>query len=398
MNTDLSDWIRGLLIEANNDVAKVYGLYSSYQNKGGNGSQDSFKRLVRKTASSLVEKARHNMAKDSVAKKVGESRLVEELRILKQENKILLSNESGVQKLMEIVSSVVKVYEPFDMPNLRIKPDDESEAQTAILHISDTHLGEMVSPHDTMNLNEYNSIIAKKRLDRYFEKVIDNSKRLKIDNAVILFGGDLISGIIHEEILRNSDTSIVQTILELSDYLSQQIRELTKYFSSIRVFSTMGNHGRMLPGKPYYAEFNDLNFETIILHFIKRELKDVVDEFVIPEGILTLFSIFDKTYCLTHGNIFKGGNGFSLVPNTIPRDSAKLTGFLPKVDGFFIGHFHVPFISQSFVGGIPVYCNGTTMGANAYSLSNFKTITPPSQNFYVVDRWEGVKYYSEVRV
>lgn len=392
----MREWVKEKLRKYNGSVDLVYGDYNEYVNQGGTSTLESFKRSVRKIASSEKNIAEQDNIKVALNKKLGDSRLLEEIRILKAENKMLLNNESSIQKLVDIVEKAVVVYKPFQAPEVVVR--EVKEDSVAIFHISDTHMGEVVSLKDTLNLNEYNTLITKERLDKYFAKALKNSLEVGAKDAVILFGGDLISGIIHDEIIRNSDATVVETILELSDYLSQQIRNLTKYFKNIRVIATVGNHGRILQGKPYYAEFDGLNFETIILHFIKKELRDIVSEFIIPDGIITVFDVFGKNYCLTHGNIFKGGNGFSLVPNTIPRDSAKLSGFLPKVDAFFIGHFHVPFISQSFVGGIPVYCNGTTMGANAYSIANFKTVTPPSQNFYVLTKEDGIKYYCEIKV
>jgi len=332
--------------------------------------------------------------------KVEKNTLLDQIKILKAENNYLMKNQVEIEKIMSILDQAVTEYEPFDKPNIIL--ENNKKKKTALLMISDIHIGEIVKKEDTLGLNEYSTEIAKKRIDTLFKKCIDNCKELNVSDIVVALGGDLISGIIHEEILRNSDDSLTKIIIGLADYLAQHIRELTKYFNSIKVYSVVGNHGRVLAGKPYYANYSELNFETLILNFMQRELKNVVEEFVLPEGLFTIFNVMGKTICLTHGHIFKGGNGFQVVPNTVSRDSAKLVGMIEmtskRVDYFIIGHFHNPGIGQSFIGNIPVYINGTIMGANAYTISNYKNAIPPSQTLLIMEENIGVKYYNEIRV
>lgn len=335
-----------------------------------------------------------------IGSKVEKNTLLDQIKILKAENNYLMKNQVEIEKIMSILNQAVIEYEPFDKPNIILANDKKKKS--ALLMISDIHIGEIVKKEDTLGLNEYSTEIAKKRIDTLFNKCISNCKELNVSDIAIAFGGDLISGIIHEEILRNSDDSLAKMIIGLADYIVQHIRELTKHFNSIKVYSVVGNHGRVLPGKPYYANYSELNFETLILNFMQRELKNVVDEFILPEGLFTIFDFMGKSICLTHGHIFKGGNGFQVVPNTVSRDSAKLVGMIEmtskKVDYFIIGHFHNPGIGQSFIGNIPVYINGTLMGANAYTISNYKNAIPPSQTLLIMEENIGVKYYNEIRV
>jgi len=333
--------------------------------------------------------------------KVDSHNVQSELKILKAENKHLIEQQATEDRFALILDKAVACYEPYP-----IKASSNASKVSdleAVLFLSDIHMGEAVESHDTMGINVYNSFVAKERIDQYFEKVFSELVFLNIYKATVVFGGDLIGGIIHEEILRSADTAITTSILELSDYLAQKIQQLTQYVDSIRVFSTVGNHGRMIQGKPYYSDYVGYNFETLLLNFIKKETKDCVECFVIPEGTYTLFEIQGKMICLTHGHNFSGGgSGFSPIPNTIPRDTAKIIGAMRKeygnIDYFMIGHFHNPFISNSFIDNVPVICNGSMKGADAYSLNKMKMATKPSQAFLIFEEGTGLKYYSNIEL
>jgi hypothetical protein len=66
----------------------------------------------------------------------------------------------------------------------------------------------------------------------------------KIDRLVLILGGDLMTGYIHEELLENNALSPTQTVLWLQDQIASGIELLSKHFGEIVIPCVFGNHGR----------------------------------------------------------------------------------------------------------------------------------------------------------
>jgi hypothetical protein len=79
--------------------------------------------------------------------------------------------------------------------------------------LSDTHFDEVVNPDEMEGLNAYNREIAMMRLEKWTQNVIKMARHylsgVNYDGVVLILGGDIFSGDIHEELaLTNEDTMI----------------------------------------------------------------------------------------------------------------------------------------------------------------------------------------------
>ena len=74
----------------------------------------------------------------------------------------------------------------------------------AVAMLSDTHWDEVVRPEEVGGVNKYDRAIAEQRLARWVTKVIELSRdyvaNVEVSSLVVLLGGDLVSGDLHEEL------------------------------------------------------------------------------------------------------------------------------------------------------------------------------------------------------
>jgi hypothetical protein len=85
-----------------------------------------------------------------------------------------------------------------------------------VLH-SDVHLDECVEPAEIGFVNAYSREIADARLDKFFKSIVRLSRDyiagINIEALVFAMGGDMISGIIHEELAATNCFPISDTLM-----------------------------------------------------------------------------------------------------------------------------------------------------------------------------------------
>ncbi len=378
------------------DSNKMRDLHKSFCEKHGNCSYASFSRRFRELKvepKQLLEKPK------TIDEKISDFNLKDENKILRNENKMLLDKLVDVERIINSCERAITVYEPFSQPELEISKNVEREA---LLSIGDIHYGETVREEETMGIGNYDMVIAKKRIEKVFASAIHNAKELGITTLNIAFIGDIIDGIIQHDSLIGAEAGVVENIIQVADYLAQLVREASKQFSLIRATCVPGNHGRILyAGKPNNKKYVEFNFDTLVYHFIKKELAQIVPNFEIPKSIFTIMPIMDTKVFVTHGHIFgKGGDGYQPIPNNVSKNMAKLNSLIgtigQKVDFAICGHFHTAIQTLSF-DMIPVYVSGSLVGGDDYSINQLCRSGAPSQGFFCIERGVGIKYHSNIK-
>jgi len=240
-----------------------------------------------------------------------------------------------------------------------------------ILFISDIHFDEYVDPAQIGYVNEYNRQVAIKRIQHTFKTAINILMNYvsnpKYDGLIICLGGDLLSGNIHEELNETNEKPIMKSIIDLTELLHQGISECSKIFKKVSVYCVVGNHGR-LHKKPRMKNRVFDNFEWLIYQNLARQFNDNKDvNFVIPDGPDAVFTVYDKTFLLTHGDQFKGGSGISGIFTPLHlglhRKQTKQAAIHASFDVMMLGHFHQYIHTNNIIvnGSIKGYCEFANM-------------------------------------
>lgn len=221
-----------------------------------------------------------------------------------------------------------------------------------MLFASDWHYGEVVRPEEVGGLNKFNSSIAAKRIERLTATAIDlthnhmGRAKTEYPGIFLMYGGDMISGDIHEELALTNDRTPIQCVNDLTDIMGAQIETLATAFGKIYIPCVTGNHGRntkrmYTKGRVFHSyEWNIYN--NLARHF----KKDSNVHFNIPEETDCRFSVYGHRYLLTHGDTLgvKGGDGIIGALGPIRRGEIKIRNAESQIDRDFdtliMGHWH----------------------------------------------------------
>ena len=122
------------------------------------------------------------------------------------------------EKLEKVLSIVEQAEGMALQPPKWMSPDKpKKSAATLVVMLSDLHFDEVVLPEEVDYLNAYNRQIAKMRLEKWAQNVVKLARHhlsgVTWDGVVILLGGDIFSGDIHEELVETNEDTMLGSLL-----------------------------------------------------------------------------------------------------------------------------------------------------------------------------------------
>ena len=224
-----------------------------------------------------------------------------------------------------------------------------SPGSEMIICLSDLHVGQTFSSV----FGEYNSDIAKRRLNEYLDKIIEVGKLHNVRKVHTISLGDQISGSIHKSVAITNKENVIEQIKLATEFISSFCYELTKYFEVVQFYNVSGNHTRI--DRKDDALHNERLDDTIgwavslslshieNFHYMKHRNLDI--------GLADL-SVCGKTYIACHGD-------YDPMNKQGVSNLCMLLGFIPT--GIFRGHMHYPAINE--LNGVKVIQSGSLVGS-----------------------------------
>lgn len=264
------------------------------------------------------------------------------------------------------------------------KPIARGQA-AAVLVLSDLHIGEVVRAETVLGLNEFNHVVAARRIEEATHRwllLLEKERSIAdIREGVVFLGGDLIGGKIHSDQAEVNDLGIASSIEKAEECLEQVLRTVAKQskLDAITVVCLSGNHDRTTERVQHSSFYENSNASIVYAHLRKRfeGVKGV--RFVLGHGEYHDVKVFDWNIRFTHGHRikFSGGVGGLSIPWN--KHVSKLNK--SKHADFTIGgHLHV--WTYSSEGGFLV--NGSIIGTTNYSLPFGHQ--EPTQAYLTIDR------------
>lgn len=290
-----------------------------------------------------------------------------------QVNAQLIAQIEGLNKALEIVDTAEGAQ--LEPPKWLIAPaSGRKKRATLVLMLSDTHFDEVVDPVEVGGLNAYNRAIAELRLRTWCENAVKMARHylagVTFDGVVLMLGGDLFSGDIHEELKDTNEAVILDSLLHWSEQLGAVIATLADEFGKVHVPVVVGNHGRQ-SRKPRMKQRAKTNYDWLLGKMLERHYQaDKRVTFQVSENADTLVQIYDWGHLLTHGDQVKGGGGIGGIWPPIMRMRARKAQRALDIgqpfETLWMGHWH-QYISTPYL-----VINGSTKGLDEYAwLANF---------------------------
>lgn len=239
---------------------------------------------------------------------------------------------------------------PIDIPNWVLDRPTKDTKHHAIpqMLFTDVHWDELVTPAQIDGVNAYNRTIATARVTRAFRraiKVLDNYVSGVIyDGFKLDLGGDIFSGLIHEELTETNEGTIFESIITVLEVLLPGIRMLAERFGKVDIDAVVGNHGRRTK-KPRSKNRVQDNFDWLVYKLIEREFRgDPRITVHVSEAPDAHYQVYNTRYLLTHGDQFRGGSGISgalapLLLGTARKTRRQVAAGRPH-DVMVMGHWH----------------------------------------------------------
>lgn len=315
----------------------------------------------------------------------------EELRARRERDRLQNENlklEAQIAELTRLLDVVETAEGAAIQPPKWLAPTRSNKAKkaTLVVMLSDTHFDEVVEPNEVDYLNAYNRRIAEQRLRAWAENTIKMARHylagLTYDGIVVILGGDIFSGDIHEELAQTNEDTILGSLLHWSEQLAAALDLLADEFGKIHVASVPGNHGR-LTRKPRAKLRSRTNLDWLLAKMVQRHYRnDRRFTFQIADGADTLISIYDWGHLITHGDQAKGGGGIGGIWPTIMRLRARKAqrhmATDKPFDTLWMGHWHQLIMTPGLV------VNGSLKGTDEYAFIGNFGHEPPQQALAVV--------------
>ena len=327
------------------------------------GGYSVAKYLMDKTANELTEE----MVKRLQSKKDEEYKERIRLQDARREYNKELRAEARYENLVNIMkdclSDVATSNIEFGKKHLHI---ENKKSKYAILMLSDWHYGALCDSQ----WNYYDINVAQLRAEQLVAKTQSYILSLGITDLIVEINGDMCEGMINIGNRVASEESVVEQIINVSKLLSKCILSLKPYVNSIKVVTTLGNHGRLTPNRKEQADERE-NFEMLIPEFLRLTLGDDIP-IVTSQGLdFVKYEFDDKIICLSHGHHDKAK---SAIDNMI-----RVYKVVP--DEVHLGHWH--HMSDLNDSNIHVVVNGSIKGVDDFGLKATRCTTQPSQNLIV---------------
>lgn len=262
----------------------------------------------------------------------------------------------------------------------------KAHAATLCLLVTDTHLDEVVNPDEVGGLNAYDRGIATGRLERAFTGAVkiarDYLSGITIDGAVILWGGDILSGEIHGELEESNEAKTVETLVHWLEPLAAGVDLLARSFGRVHCVGVPGNHGRRTR-KPRYKGRSADNFDTMLYHLLARthaERDDITWQ--VSKALYADVDVRGLHVRLEHGDEAKGGTGIASAMSPLfllhHRRTRQYAAAGRQLDLLVTGHFHSRYQAPGLLVG------GTMKGTDEYSSGRGFAHQEPSQEVFIV--------------
>lgn len=330
------------------------------------GGYNVAKYLMDKTANELTEDMLASLEKKKVEEYKERVRLQDARREYNKELRAEARYEALRETLQETLHNGESLFasnSKFGEKHLRI---EDKTPKSAILMLSDWHYGAICDSQ----WNYYDTSVAKERAEQIINKTIKYILNMGITDLVVEINGDMVEGAINVGNRVASEESVVEQIINVSKLLAKCISTLKPYVKSLKVVTTLGNHGRLTARKKDQADERE-NFEMLIPEFLRLTLGDDIP-IITSQGLdFVKYEFDDKIICLSHGHHDKAT---SAIDNMI-----RVYKVVP--DEIHLGHWH--HMSDLNDSNIHVVVNGSIKGVDDFGLKATRCTTQPSQNLIV---------------
>lgn len=315
-----------------------------------------------------------------------------ELRREKELMESLAGEKSFRAFLANLFRDAVKPLPPPKPP----KPPKKSKGKIErypLLHLSDFHFEEIVKAEAVMGLNSYDIPTACRRAYRVVHAFLDwhrdllASGRFITPELVVSLNGDMLTGTLHGLERHSGSPNIIRSAIACGRLLGLILRDLAAAFPKVRVYGTVGNHGRLPDDKKVPTKDPTRSWDYLAYAWAAQMVsgcKNVTVE--LPESYGCVTQVGGHTCYFGHGNFVKqqlGIVGYGMR-RFVSNMAANLGAAGRPLSYAFFGHFHSRNMSE--FAGVTAFIGPSLIGTQEYGFLGSGSVNRPAQLAFLFDR------------
>lgn len=311
-------------------------------------------------------------------------------------------SQRGLFKAMreELEQSVPTLTPPNLLP---IKPSaTQNERDELVLHMSDGHHDQVVSPEECGGLERYDFPVSCVRGENLIEQVgnwIDTmAGKYQYDRIWVLAYGDHTSGEIHNHAQRSYYRNQMRNCLAIGQLHALMFRDLASMIPNVEVVYVPGNHGRRTVKKDFHGAHD--NWDYLVAEIARLHCRDINNlNFIIPDAYSVNLDINGVGFNISHGDDVRGALGipyYGLQRRARNLAAIEHVNSGPRVRYFCCGHFHKPGSIGDMDGETIV--NGPWVATDSYAYNSFAGYTEPQQWLHNVNPTKGITWRASCKI
>lgn len=328
--------------------------------------------------------------------------LTEERNRERQRARANAKTEGLFQAMASVMEKKIPAFKP--LPHVkRNKTSSKVIEEHAVLHLSDGHHDQIITPTECGGLEKHDFQVACCRAERLVDTVIQwtqetLSDRFRFPVLNILSYGDHTSGEIHGAATRSYFKQQMRNCLAIGQLHAAMYRDLAPHFDQIHVFYVPGNHGRRTPKKDYHGAHD--NWDYLIAEISKLYCQNIENvSFCIPNSFSVNLDINGVGFNISHGDDVRSQMGIPWYG--LQRRQQRIQSLAPlqagpRVRYCCVGHFHQKGMVGS--GDTELIMNGPWIATDAYAYESFGAYTEPFQWLHGVNPKYGISWRLGVKV
>jgi hypothetical protein len=369
------------------------------------------KHCLRLTSDEYIEiqrrRGKEPMGKDEVVKVKGvhvgadedraaanESYWKDQYHRLKKDYNILVPGVAAVDRLVENVLDMAPLsYDPAPKNYPKLSPKAKhATPESAMLLLSDTHVGKIIRPEQTLGFSKYNFDVFLSRL-KYLEdritSILLNHTTAPINELVVAILGDMLDGALSHGSEVGQANTLFSQFFGAGHALAQFLRNLATLVPVVRPYTCVGNHTRWQNQRKMPTENRYSNLDQFLYAYVEALTRDIPNiHWNLNEQPYAVFDVEGFTFLAAHGDHWKGGDKAMGVPlHAMARQVNSTTQLFHKhgspVPQYYVsGHLHREIKLPTGLGDLTV--NGGFPGLDGYALDGAFNPVDPTQKFFKV--------------
>jgi hypothetical protein len=303
----------------------------------------------------------------------------------------VLKDNTAVGQLVAMASDLAPVgYDPA--PPVSVHRRKGGKKQSAVLMLTDTHVGADIKPDQTLGFGGYSFDTFLRRLhflEQGVASIITDHVSTDVPELVLCLGGDMLNGNLNH----SAEAAQVHTLFEQyyggGHALAQFIRNIARLVPSIRIYTAVGNHTRWGTQKKMPTDNRYSNLDHFLYAYLQALTKDLGNvEWNLNKQPFALFDVQGHRFHLSHGDHLRGGDKALGIPNhAVGRMVSSTAQLYAKHEQriphyYLVGHLHRSIVLPHARGSVII--NGGFPGIDGYGLMSGFTPADPTQTLFFV--------------